>query len=335
MHRLAPVALLLVTFAVQVHAQAGPAAPAGARASANPAPFTVPSWAYPVAPTSATVAPDSTTKHRVPHSRASFTAADAADFFRVLDWHPSAHPATPTIVAYGRKPAVFACGYCHLADGIGRPENAMLASLPAPYIVAQVADIRTGARRSALDGFPPFRNMYKVATNASDAEIEEAAAYFAGLRARARSRVVEVTRIPRVVPAVGLYFRDPRGGTEPLGNRLIEVARDAERHELHDPFTPYIAYVPPGSVARGRALAARGRGEGVKACASCHGPALRGVALVPPIAGRSPTYLLHQLIAFRTGARSAASGQLMRDEVSQLSLDDMIAVAAYAASLQP
>jgi cytochrome c553 len=55
---------------------------------------------------------------------------------------------------------------------------------------------------------------------------------------------------------------------------------------------------------------------------------LRAVGLVPPIAGRSPTYLLRQLVAFRTGAP-------MEPVADQRVLKDMIAVAAYAGSVQP
>jgi len=70
-------------------------------------------------------------------------------------------------------------------------------------------------------------------------------------------------------------------------------------------------------------------------CASCHGADLRGVGLVPPIAGRSPTYLLRQLVAFRTGARNTPEGAPMKPVADQLVLKDMIAVAAYAGSVQP
>jgi cytochrome c553 len=95
-----------------------------------------------------------------------------------------------------------------------------------------------------------------------------------------------------------------------------------------------VAYVPPGSVARGRTLATEG-GARFPACTSCHGADLRGVGLVPPIAGRSPTYLLRQLVAFRTGARATAAGQPMQPVVAQLELDEMIAMAAYTATLAP
>jgi cytochrome c553 len=115
----------------------------------------------------------------------------------------------------------------------------------------------------------------------------------------------------------------------------VEYPLELRRHELHDPMAAYVAYVPKGSIARGRALAAGAPSRGVTGCRSCHGPALRGVGLVPPIAGRSPSYLLRQLIAFRTGARDTPAGAPMREFAARLSLEDMVGAAAYAGSLRP
>ncbi len=305
------------------------------RAGVRAAPFVAPAWAFPVAAPAPAAGLDSVTRRHVPGSTAAFTDAQAADYFDVLDWHPEGHPPMPAIVAHGRKPAVFACGYCHLAEGLGRPENATLAGLPEAYILAQVADFRSGARASALAPYPPVANMRRVAEGATTAEVTAAARYFASLRPNQRSRVVEATRIPRAVAGSGLYFVDPRGGTEPLGERLIELGANRQAHELHDARASYVAYVPPGSIARGRALATAGR-NGTLACTTCHGPGLRGIgSIVPPLAGRAPSYLLRQLLAFRTGTRSSAAGGPMRAEAGTLGLEDMIAVAAYAGSLKP
>jgi cytochrome c553 len=56
---------------------------------------------------------------------------------------------------------------------------------------------------------------------------------------------------------------------------------------------------------------------------------------VPPLAGRSPSYLLRQLFAFRTGTRSTPASAPMRAVAAMLEFDDMIAAAAYAGSRQP
>ena len=52
-------------------------------------------------------------------------------------------------------------------------------------------------------------------------------------------------------------------------------------------------------------------------------------------AGRSPSYLIRQLYDFRAGIRGGAGSALMKPVVDMLSMDDMIALAAYAASLSP
>ncbi len=73
------------------------------------------------------------------------TVSQLRDLFSAPVWHPDDHPPLPPIVAHGRKPAVFACGVCHRADGPGGPENANIAGLPAAYIVQQMADYKSGA----------------------------------------------------------------------------------------------------------------------------------------------------------------------------------------------
>jgi cytochrome c553 len=99
-------------------------------------------------------------------------------------WHPGDHPPLPPIVAQGRKPAVFACGVCHRADGPGGPENANIAGLPAAYIVQQMADYKSGARTTAMPDRAPQRNMIALSKAITDAEVQEAAAYFAALTPR-------------------------------------------------------------------------------------------------------------------------------------------------------
>jgi len=88
-----------------------------------------------------------------------------------------------------------------------------------------------------------------------------------------------------------------------------------------------------GSLERGRALVA---GDAVKSasCGICHGTDLKGLGPIR-YRRRSPSYLVRQLYDFQTGARAGEWSGLMRPIVQKLSLDDMIALAAYAASLSP
>jgi cytochrome c553 len=297
-------------------------------------PTDVPLWAFPGSATDSAVA-DSTRLHRVPNSAARFTLPQTNDRFAPPDWHSSGHPAMPEVVAHGRKPNLFACAYCHLPNGMGRPENATLAGLPEEYIVAQVAAFRDSTRRNPSPGWVPGNSMHAVAMNATDAEVASAARYFSGLRFTPRARVIEAARIPRMRPAGFVYARVPTGGTEPLGSRIVEGPPDIERHELRDDGMTYIAYVPRGSIERGRSIATTGTNGLATACVTCHGPKLAGMGLVPPIAGRYPTSIVRQLVAFKTGARSTPASQPMQAVVARLSVEQMIAVAAYAASLRP
>ena len=295
-------------------------------------PTDVPLWVFPGSPPDSALA-DSTRLHRVPNSAARFTLPQTVDRFAPPDWHPSGHPSMPEVVAQGRKPNLFACTYCHLPNGMGRPENATLAGLPEDYIVAQLAAFRSSARRNPSSGWVPGNSMHAVAMNATDADVASAARYFSGLRFTPRARVIEAARIPRMRQAGYVYAHLPAGGTVPLGSRIVEGPPDFERHELRDDGMTYIAYVPRGSIAHGRSIATTGTNGLATACVTCHGPKLAGTGLVPPIAGRYPTYIVRQLVAFKSGARSTPASQPMQAVVARLSVDEMIAVAAYAASL--
>lgn len=241
----------------------------------------------------------------------------------------------PDVVAHGHAPKLFACAYCHLPNGAGRPENAALAGLPEDYVIAQLAAFRSSARRSPSPDWIPGISMHTIAMNATDAEVASAARYFSRLPPAPRVRVVEAARIPRMRQAAFVYARIPGAGTEPIGSRIVEGPPDLERHELRDDAMTYVAYVPPGTIKRGRSIATTGTNGIATACVTCHGPTLAGTGAIPPLAGRYPTYLVRQLFAFKTGARFTPASQLMQAVVARLSVDDMIAVAAYAATLAP
>ncbi|MEO5815291.1 MAG: c-type cytochrome [Gemmatimonadaceae bacterium] len=298
--------------------------------------FAVPAWAFPnIAPELVAKPPfDSVAPIHVPRSAKTYTLAQVKNTFGPPDWHASSHPPAPDVVTLGKRPAQWACGYCHLPDGQGRSENATLAGLSVEYFTQQMQDIRSGERQSALKGWGPSQNMTNTVRNITDEEIATAARYFAGLRATPRYKVVERARVPRTLEAGGLYAPNPAGGTEPLGARIIDVTTDLRRHEMRDAAETFVVYVPVGSIARGRKLATSTTTPQTS-CIACHGPTLRGLAAAPPLAGRSPAYLLRQLIGFRTGARAGATSDLMVGVVANLELDDMIAVSAYAGSLKP
>jgi cytochrome c553 len=294
-----------------------------------------PAWAYPVPPSDAKSEVDDGALRHVPDSDAAFTLTQVRDLFVAPDWHPGDHPAMPPVVANGRKPDVYACGFCHRAEGTGGPENASLAGLPAAYIVQQMADFKSGARAtSAPDRLPP-KYMIEAAKAATDAEVKAAAAYFASLRPRANIKVVESDVAPKTFVTSWHLAAQPNGETEPLGVRIVEVPADLDQFVSRDSRAQFVAYAPIGSLRRGRELVTTGAGGRTVRCADCHGADLRGLEAVPGIAGRSPTYVVRQLYDFKHRGRAGAGLVRMLPTVSKLTIDDMIAIAAYTASLKP
>jgi cytochrome c553 len=53
------------------------------------------------------------------------------------------------------------------------------------------------------------------------------------------------------------------------------------------------------------------------------------------LAGRSPSYLARQLYDFQHFTRVGPGSQLMQPVVANLNEDDILAIVAYVASLQP
>ena len=104
---------------------------------------------------------------------------------------------------------------------------------------------------------------------------------------------------------------------------------------MRDSEASFLAYVPPGAVARGETLVTTGGNGRTVACTVCHGPELRGLGPVPAIAGRSPSYVARQLYDLKTGARNGAWSDLMDAAVANLTAADIVNIAAYTASLAP
>ena len=294
----------------------------------------LPNWAFIWDP-NVKVPPPDDQPNSLPGSTASYSWKQARDLFVVPDWHPADHGQMPDIVANGRKPDVRACGACHRAEGTGGPENARLAGLPVSYIVQQIADFKSGARKMSGPSRPSVTLMMTSVNGMTDAEALSAAQYFSALKPKRDVKVVETETIPRVGEARLFFTKHRGGGTEPLGRRIVEFPDNEEQFELRDTHSTFTAYAPVGSVAKGETLAKTG-GSGITlACGTCHGPLLQGVGPIPGIAGRSPTYIVRQLYEFKTAGRSAGASALMKQVVEKLSQEDIIALAAFVGSLAP
>ena len=290
------------------------------------APAPAPEWAFP-GPGAATraSAPRASEVRRLPGSAVILHQSNF-DGAQAVDWFPNTHPPAPEVVLTAKGNSGYPCGYCHLPDGRGRPENARLQGLPADYIVEQVRAFANGTRRAAVP-YMPTSYMAEVAHAIAPADLEAAAAYFSTFEPQAHTQVVEAVTIP-AAGAWHFVYRFDRLKHEALGPRIIEGPVDGERFELRDPEARYIAYVPEGAVARGQIIADHGASGG-PACVSCHGQALIGIA------GASPTFLARQLMAFRSKARNDPGAAPMQAVAGQLTDAQIIDAAAYVGSRSP
>jgi cytochrome c553 len=296
---------------------------------------TPPAWAYPENDPAYKPPADDGNLVRVPNSTAGYTWGQLRDRFIAPVWHPGDHPPLPDIVANGRKPHVFACGYCHRANGPGGPENADLAGLPKSYIIRQLIEYRSGARGTTVPSRLPPTLMIGLSKEITDAEIETAAAYFSALQPRQRIKVVESDTAPKSYVAGLVWSAVESGEREPLGRRIVEIPDDLLRFESRDPRSTFTAYVPVGSLAKGEALVIKGGAGKTVQCSVCHGPDLKGLGPLPSIAGRSPSYMFRQLYDFTHGTRTGEWSPLMAPVLANLDQDDMLAIVAYLASLEP
>ena len=265
----------------------------------------------------------------VPGSSKTYTVAEIDDLTNPPDWFPEEHGAVPSIVQHA-KGAALACGSCHLMSGQGHPESANLAGLPVEYLVRQMADFKSGARKD------PAR-MSEIGIAISKEDARQAAVWFASLKPSVWVKVVEKDIVPKSYVAVGGRMRLlwVPNATEPIGNRIIELPEDAARATSRDPHSGFIAYVPTGSIAKGEALVKTGGSGKTIACGFCHGDDLKGIGDVPRIAGLHPAYIVRQLWYFQGQAYNGTSSGLMKKVVANLYREDMMAIAAYAASLAP
>jgi cytochrome c553 len=308
----------------------------------------------PGAPPAAPIPPaEANRKRRVEGSSLTFTRLDIRG--NVVDWFPADHPRPmPGIIKQG--PAALgntgrACGTCHLSDGSGRPENSSPAGLPAKYILRQLNDFRNGLRHSVEPGKGNSNTMVMLAKAMTDEEMKQAADYFSAVTWRPHVTVIETNLVPVTRIQGELFIPTANKATEhkltePIGNRIIEVPTDVDVNQvLRNSRGTWIAYVPVGAIARGKNLVTTGGSSIVNneivlgratACTTCHGQDLRGMAPdIPPLAGRSPSYLAREIFDIQQGTRAGSYPvlPLMKKAVENLTAEDIIDITAYLASL--
>jgi cytochrome c553 len=288
-------------------------------------------WAYPAPPPTSQPA-DNTVLKRVPGSARSYTQAQIDDPFAPPDWFPNEHPEMPTVVAQGHKPGVMACARCHLPSGSGHPESASLAGQSVPYLLRQLAEFKSGDRHGSVYA----TTMARIAGDLTEEEASAASQYFAAIEPTPWTTVIETATVPKTyVGDYAMRFADSDGAKEAIGNRIVVLPQDEDRARSRDSHSGFIDYVPPGSIARGKALVTTGGAGKTISCMSCHGEALKGRGDAPGIAGRPPVYLVRQLNDIRTGARSGAAIAPMTVVVAHLTTADIVSIAAYLGSQTP
>ncbi len=241
----------------------------------------------------------------------------------------------PDIVAFGRKPVIQACSFCHFPNGKGKPENAAVSGLPVSYFVEQMHEFRDGQRKSADSRKKNTAVMAAFAKAMTEQEIQQAAQYFGSMKWTPWIKVVETDMAPKTRTSAGLYMPIPGAGEEKLGERIIEVPVDPDgTEELRNPRAGFIAYVPFGSIEKGKKLVTGGSKRMI-ACGVCHGDDLKGLGPVPGIAGRSASYLARQLYDMQQGTRNGTWTELMNPVVRNFDQEDFVNVAAYVSSLKP
>ena len=302
-----------------------------AAAAQNPTPTTIPNglpeWAYNIPDKVQPPEPKVPATVRVSGSAKEYEASAIAGNANPPDWFPDEHPAPPKSV---KGPMPNACGSCHLMSGQGHPESADIAGMPAEYILRQMNYFKSGARKEEA-------RMGPIARAVSDEDVRQAAEYFAAIKPNVFVKVIETATPPKTYVSADARHRRivPDGGTEPIGRRIIQIPEDPMQTTIRNPHSGFAAYVPPGSIARGKALALSGDSGRTIQCAICHGDALTGLGEVPRIAGLQPVYIARQLLQMQNGTSAGTNAALMKQVVAKLSEDDVIALAAYLGSLPP
>lgn len=241
-------------------------------------------WAFPVYPPLAELQAPPPHPHQRVHiagSTRNYTQAQLNAVHFAPDWFPQDHPLASGIVTKAR-PHAGPCAECHLVNGAGVPATASPAGLPKVYILEQFAAFRAGQRGTSAP--ETSQDMAGEADAVTDAELQLAADYFSTLKFVPRTRVIETASVPKMLWKFFVQVPDKGSAREPIGGRIFETPINFDDYQYFSDRTAYVAYVPPGSIARGALIATKGEGA-MPACESCHGANLQGVGVIPPLAG--------------------------------------------------
>jgi cytochrome c553 len=129
-----------------------------------------------------------------------------------------------------------------------------------------------------------------------------------------------------------VFFREGLRNS-PVMEQVLKEVKDEELTALAKHFAAQKARVAAGAgpeaakMARGRELVGKNH------CGQCHLPSLQGQAQMPRLAGQREDYLLHAMIGYRDGKRTAAD-TTMSEVLYGMSDADLAAVAHYMARVE-
>ena len=96
-----------------------------------------------------------------------------------------------------------------------------MAGLPVNYVIQQMRDYRSGARKSL---YRRHNSMLLSATHATEEEVRAAAEYYAAIEPVKWVTVIEAEMAPETYVGPGnMRHAEPGGGMEPIGLRIIEI----------------------------------------------------------------------------------------------------------------
>ncbi len=136
-------------------------------------------------------------------------------------------------------------------------------------------------------------------------------------------------------------FRDrKRGG--PMAQAYMWIQASHLSDDMIAKLAAYLADQKPSSpgpadssvLQTGQTIYERGIPSArVVACATCHGKQAQGDAVIPRLANQHPEYLVKQLVSFKNEVRAEANAAPMHAVTSGMTLQQIIAVAAWASHL--
>ena len=157
--------------------------------------------------------------------------------------------------------------------------------------------------------------------------------------------MVETNLVPKTRISGNLFLAAEQARTEPIAGRIIEVPENEEQAETYrNPRSGFVAYVPVGSIKKGKDLVTTGgmRIVGDKIvqgkttpCGTCHGLDLMGVPTCRPSPAARRATWCGRCWDMQQGTRNGASAQLMKLVVANLTEEDLVSIAAYVSSRGP